>query len=49
MDKLFVEEKKKKRIIEIFSGLTGYGAIMKVQEYVSGIIQDFRLGAFQKS
>lgn len=47
--KLFIEEEKKKRVIDIFKDLTGYGAVFKVKEYASGIIDDFRLGAFKKN
>ena len=48
LDKLFVEEKRKKRILQVFSGMTGYGAILQVREYASGIIDNFRLGAFRR-
>lgn len=46
--KLFIDEEKKKRVISHFSDLTGYGAVLKIREYVSGILDDFRLGAFRK-
>ena len=45
---LFIEESRKKKVIEIFSGLTGYGAIFKVKDRALEIIVDFRLGAFKK-
>ena len=45
---LFVEENKKKNMIDIFSQCTGYGAILKVKEFASGIIENFRLGAFRE-
>lgn len=48
MSRLFVEERRKKAITDIFSGLTGYGAIMKVRDYAAGIIDDFRLAAFRR-
>jgi hypothetical protein len=47
-NKLFIEDQRKKRVIQIFSGLTGYGAIMKVQQQAHAIIDDFRLTAFQR-
>lgn len=47
--KLFIEEEKKKKIVDIFKDLTGYGAVFQVREYASGIIDDFRLGVFKKS
>jgi len=46
--KLFVEEERKKRMIDTFKDLTGYGAVFKIKEYSSVIIEDFRLGAFKK-
>jgi hypothetical protein len=48
LNKLFIEEKRKKRISTLFAGLTGYGAIMKVRDYATCIIEDFRLAAFKK-
>lgn len=48
-DKYFMEEKKRKEVSKLFSGLTGYGAILKVREIAYSIIQDFRLSAFKKS
>lgn len=47
-DKLYIEGETRRKIISIFSGLTGYGAILKVQKMASQIIQDFRLEAFRK-
>jgi len=47
--KLFVDEERKKRIVDVFQNLTGYGAVLKIKEYSSGLIEDFRLGAFRKS
>ena len=47
-DKLYIEGKKKDDILKIFSGLTGYGAILKVIESASEIISDFRLEAFRR-
>ncbi len=46
--KLFIEESRKKMIIDAFSGLTGFGAILKVRDYASAVIEDFRLGAFRR-
>lgn len=48
-EKLFIEEERKKAVIEHFSDLTGYGAIFKLKEHVTEIIKDFRLGFFRKS
>ncbi len=48
LDKMFVEENRKKRITALFQNLTGYGAIFRVREYGAEIIDDFRLHAFQK-
>jgi len=48
-EKLFIEEERKRRIVSYFRDLTGYGAVFKVKEYASGIIDDFRLSAFKKS
>ena len=47
--KLFIEEKKKRRIIDNFKGLTGYGVFLKVRDSAAAIIDDFRLSAFRKS
>ena len=47
--KMFIEEKRKQYVMETFHGLTGYGAILKVAEYVQGIIEDFRLTSFRKN
>lgn len=48
LNKLFVEDRRKKYIMGIFTGLTGYGAIMKVRDQAAAIIEDFRLSAFRK-
>jgi len=48
-EKLFIEEERKKAIIDHFMDLTGYGAILKLKEHVSEIIKDFRLGFFKKN
>ncbi|HNX22683.1 MAG TPA: hypothetical protein PKG60_01455 [Spirochaetota bacterium] len=47
--KLFIEEERKKRVVDIFQDLTGYGAVFKIKEYASEIIEDFRLTAFKKN
>ncbi|MCL2025402.1 MAG: hypothetical protein FWG92_01180 [Leptospirales bacterium] len=46
-NKVFIEDSSKKALISIFSGLTGYGAILKVNEQAQNIIADFRLKAFK--
>jgi hypothetical protein len=48
MNKLFMDDKRKKRISAVFAGLTGYGVILKVRDYAGQIIEDFRLTAFRK-
>jgi len=48
MDKLFLEDSRRKRVVDIFTGVTAYGAILAVRGYVSGIIDDFRLRAIRK-
>ncbi|MBP7737608.1 MAG: hypothetical protein KA369_16625 [Spirochaetes bacterium] len=48
MSKLFVEDGRRKVMAILFTGLTGYGAIMKVRDYAAGIIDDFRLTAFRR-
>jgi len=47
--KLFIEEERKKRVVDMFQDLTGYGAVFKIKEYASEIIEDFRLTAFKKN
>ena len=46
--KLFIEDERKKGVIDQLNGMTGYGAILKIQEYASEIIEDFRLKAFKQ-
>lgn len=46
--KLYIEENRKKKIIDAFSGMTGFGAILKVKEYAALVIEDFRLSAFRR-
>jgi len=47
-DRLFNEDERRKKIIDTFHNLTGYGAVLKVQKMAGEIIDDFRLGAFKK-
>lgn len=47
--RLYVQEDKRKQIITFFNNDTPQSAIKKVQNYISGIIDDFRLQAFRKS
>jgi hypothetical protein len=47
-DRLYVESENRKGIIDTFSSLTGYGAIIKVRDTAAAIIDDFRLSAFKK-
>lgn len=48
-NRLFVEEKKKRRIVDHFKGLTGFGALFKVKDAAYAIIEDFRLSAFKRA
>ncbi len=47
-DRLFVEGDRKKKVVDLYKGCTGYGVILKIKEYISSVIDDFRLGAFQR-
>ncbi len=47
-DRLFIEGNRKEGVIKLFSGLTGYGAIIKIRDQASQIIDDFRLEAFRR-
>jgi len=46
--RLFIEEERKKGVIDQFKDMTGYGAILKIKEYSSEVIEDFRLKAFKQ-
>lgn len=48
-NRLFIEERKKRQIIDSFKGLTGFGVFLKVRESAAAIIDDFRLSAFRQS
>lgn len=48
MSRLFLDDRRKKTVTDLFTGFTGYGAIMKVRDYAEGIIGDFRLTAFRR-
>ncbi len=47
--KLFIEEERRKKVFEIFNGMTGYGAILKIREYALSVVEDFRLAAFRRN
>jgi len=47
-DQLYIKGEKRQKIINNFSNLTGYGAILKIQDNAQRIIDDFRLRAFRK-
>ncbi|MDR3237575.1 MAG: hypothetical protein LBT84_03645 [Spirochaetia bacterium] len=47
-NKLFIEDNTKKAVVNIFSGLTGYGALLAIAEQARGIIDDFRMKAFSR-
>ena len=36
------------RISSVFSGYTGYGCVIKINEYIDTLISDFRLSAFRR-
>ena len=46
--KLFIEDERKKTVIDLFKGMTGYGAIIKIKDYSHEIVEDFRLKAFRQ-
>jgi hypothetical protein len=46
---LYIEKDRKSLITKKFTGLTGYGAILEVNEYIRNILSDFRLEAFKKT
>ncbi|MFA5517840.1 MAG: hypothetical protein WDA74_01160 [Spirochaetota bacterium] len=46
--KLYVEEGKKRRVVDNFKGLTGYGAFLKIKDRALAVIEDFRLLAFRR-
>ncbi len=46
--KLYVSQEKRKKIISQFQDDTAPSAIRKIQAYIAGIIEDFRLQAFRK-
>ncbi len=48
-EKFYLEAGRKKRIVEIFSGMTGYGAILAVKGRAGEILEDFRLTAFKSN
>ncbi|HOO70337.1 MAG TPA: hypothetical protein PK926_01155 [Spirochaetota bacterium] len=48
LNRLYVEDSRKKKILSLFSGHSGYGAIMKVRDHCLQILDDFRLKAFRK-
>jgi hypothetical protein len=48
MGKLYIDDRRKKTVTDIFTGCTGYGAIMKVRDHAAAIIEDFRLTAFRR-
>lgn len=45
---LHLDESRMKKALEFLRDLTGYGAILKIQEYAQRMIDDFRLTAFKK-
>lgn len=47
--RLFIEDRRKKTVVQLFTECTGYGAIMKVCDRALQIIEDFRLGAIKRA
>lgn len=47
-DKMHQSAERRKKITEHFSGRTGYGCALKINEYIDSLISDFRLGAFRR-
>jgi len=47
-EKLYIDDDKKQKIIDNFSGMTCSDAILKVKDFAVNIIEDFRLKAFKK-
>ncbi len=47
-DRLYAEGKTKKKILSIFTGMTPYGAILKIKEQAEEILKDFRLESFRR-
>lgn len=47
-DRLFIEGERKTKIIQRYSGFTGYGAMLKVRDDAAHILEDFRLTAFKR-
>lgn len=47
-DSLYLEEERKKGIVDVFTGATGYGALVTIRERASDIVVDFRLQAFRR-
>lgn len=46
--RLYIEDEIKKSLVRIFTGATGYGAVVTIRERASDIVSDFRLQAFKK-
>jgi hypothetical protein len=47
-EKLFIEKERAKKVVDLYQGLTGYGAVLSLKEHVGEIIEDFRLSAFRR-
>ena len=47
LNKLYFEQRRKKRMADIFKEFSGYGAILEVKKHSENIIEDFRLRAFR--
>ncbi len=47
-DRLYIEKERRKKVVDLYQGLTGYGAILALMEHIGEIIEDFRLSAFRR-
>lgn len=45
----YVNSETKKKMMDVFSGLTGYGIILELKEYSESVLENFRLTAFRRS
>lgn len=47
-NKTYFSPDRKKKIMELFSNSTGYGAVLKIKELAENVLNDFRLTAFKQ-
>ncbi len=48
-NKSFISAEQKENITKNFAGLTGYGVVLELRDYIEDMISNFRLSAFKKS